>query len=58
MVFCLFLSFCLTADDDGIYFTLLLHFDTALDEYVGDGDTDDDGEDDGHAVNAEAQRLQ
>jgi len=46
--------FHLTAGNDGIYFTPLLPLDTALDEYVRDGDTDDDGEDDGYAVNAEA----
>ena len=44
--------------DDGVDLTLLLGFHAALDEDVRYGYADNDGEDDGYAVNAEPQRLE
>lgn len=47
-----------TRSDDLVDLVLLLLFDAPLDEDVRDGDADNDGEDDGDTVDAEAQRLE
>ena len=51
-------ALCLTPFDDCIDLTLLLRLNALLDEDVRDGDTDDNGEDNGHAIYTEAQCLE
>ena len=59
MGFCLYaLLFRCASCDDGINLALLLCLDAFLNKNVRDGDTDDNGEDDGDAVDAEAESLQ